>query len=538
LGANWWKFGIIYQVYPRSFQDTNGDGIGDLEGIVRRLDYLVWLGVDAIWISPIYPSPMADFGYDVSDYRGIDADFGQFADFDRLMTEAHRRDIKVILDLVPNHTSDRHPWFVESRSARDSGKRHWYIWRNGQLNGGPPNNWVSNFGGSAWEWDETTHQYYYHAFLKEQPDLNWRNPEVRAAMYSVMRFWLDRGVDGFRIDVLWHLMKDATFRDNPVNPGYAPGQPDISRFLQIYSADQPEIAGIIAELRAVVDDYVDRVLIGEIYLPLQRLVAYYGKNLAGVHLPFNFQLLHTPWNAAPLASLIEEYEKAIPAEAWPNWVLGNHDQKRVATRLGNAQARIAAMLLLTLRGTPTLYYGDEIGMTDVSISPNAARDPWEKNEPGLGLGRDPQRTPMQWDKSDYGGFTNEVPWLPVGPTYQVCNVACETNDPTSMLILYRSLIALRRRTPALTSGSYRAVPLGENVLAYERFEGEQRLLIALNLNNKVKPVRLPSWVGNDVLLSTHSARRSAIALPFLLQPDEGIVIGNEANVSEIIEGPS
>jgi len=302
---------------------------------------------------------MADFGYDISDYCGIGAVFGGLADFDRLVTEAHRRNIRVILDLVPNHTSDRHPWFADSRSSRASSKRDWYIWCDGRSNA-PPNNWMSNFGGSAWEWDATTQQYYYHAFLKEQPDLNWRNPEVRAAMHAVMRFWLDHGVDGFRVDVLWHLMKDATFRDNPVNPGYAPGQPDINRFLQIHSADQPEIVDVIAELRAVVDAYADRVLIGEIYLPLQRLVAYYGKNLAGVHLPFNFQLLFAAWNAPALASLIEEYEKALPAGAWPNWVLGNHDQKRVATRVGDAQARIAAMLLLTLRGTPTLYYGDEL----------------------------------------------------------------------------------------------------------------------------------------------------------------------------------
>jgi alpha-glucosidase len=537
LVATWWKRGIIYQVYPRSLLDTNGDGIGDLEGIVRSLDYLVWLGVDAIWISPIFPSPMADFGYDISDYCGIGAVYGDLADFDRLVTEAHRRDIKVILDLVPNHTSDRHPWFIDSRSSRSSGKRDWYIWRDGQPKG-PPNNWMSNFGGSAWEWDQTTGQFYYHAFLKEQPDLNWRNPKVRGAMHTVMRFWLDRGVDGFRVDVLWHLMKDAAFRDNPVNPGYAPGQPDIKRFLQIHSADQPEIADLIAELRAVVDAYAHRVLIGEIYLPLQRLVAYYGKCLAGVHLPFNFQLLFTAWNAPALASLIEEYEKALPAGAWPNWVLGNHDQKRVATRVGNAQARIAAMLLLTLRGTPTLYYGDELGMTDVPISPNAVQDPWEKNEPGLGLGRDPQRTPMQWDKSAHAGFTDHAPWLPVGPDYRQFNVACEKGDPTSMLVLYRSLIVLRRRTRALTSGSYRAVPLGENILAYERFEGEQRLLIALNLDSEAKPLQLPSWAGTDVLLSTRSVQPASVSMPFVLWADEGVVIGNETNLAQTVEGTS
>jgi alpha-glucosidase len=298
---------------------------------------------------------------------------------------------------VPNHTSDRHPWFIESRSSRTDPKRDWYLWRDGRAPDGPPNNWMSNFGGSAWTWDKLSGQYYYHAFLKEQPDLNWRNPRVRAAMYSIMRFWLDLGVDGFRVDVLWHLMKDTNFRDNPINYAFSPGQPDINRFLQVYSADQPEIAQVVAEMRQVVEAYPNRVLIGEIYLLLARLVAYYGENLSGIHLPFNFQLLFTAWNASSIGALIEEYDRALPSGAWPNWVLGNHDQKRVASRIGGGQARIAAMLLLTLRGTPTLYYGDELGMRDVAVSLDAIRDPWEKREPGLGLGRDPQRTPMQWD---------------------------------------------------------------------------------------------------------------------------------------------
>ena len=401
MAATWWKHGVIYQVYPRSFLDTNGDGIGDLEGITRRLDYLAWLGVDAIWISPIYPSPMADFGYDIADYCDIDPVFGDFEDFARLLGKAHRQGMKVILDLVPNHTSDQHPWFIESRRSRSSPKRDWYIWRDGQPGGAPPNNWMSNFGGSAWTWESTTGQYYYHAFLKEQPDLNWRNPDVRAAVYAVMRFWLDLGVDGFRIDVLWHLMKDAAFRDNPINPGYAPGQPDINRFLQVHSADQPEIAQVISEMRRVVEAYPERVLIGEIYLPLERLVAYYGEKLAGVHLPFNFQLLFTAWQASSVAALIDEYERALPAGAWPNWVLGNHDQKRVATRIGSRQARIAAMLLLTLRGTPTLYYGDEIGMIDVPIAPEAVQDPWEK------------KRARPWPRPRPATHTDAVEWLAI-----------------------------------------------------------------------------------------------------------------------------
>ena len=277
---------MIYQIYPRSFQDTNGDGIGDLKGIERRLDYLAGLGVDAIWISPIYPSPMADFGYDVADYCDVDPRFGTLADFDSLLAQAHARGLKVLLDFVPNHTSDRHPWFVESRASRDNPKRDWYIWRDPAPDGGPPNNWISDFGGSAWEWDEATGQYYYHAFLKEQPDLNWRNPAVQAAMYDVMRFWFDRGVDGFRIDVLWHLVKAADFPDNPPNPAYQPAMGDMHRVLQLHSTDQPEVHEIAADMRAIADRYGasgrgERVLIGEIYLPVDRLMDYYGRERAG-----------------------------------------------------------------------------------------------------------------------------------------------------------------------------------------------------------------------------------------------------------------
>jgi alpha-glucosidase len=525
LDATWWKYGTIYQVYPRSFLDTNGDGIGDLEGILRRLDYLVWLGIEAVWLSPLYPSPMADFGYDITDHCDIDPIFGDFADFTRLIDEAHRRNIRIILDLVPNHTSDQHPWFLDSRRSRVSQRRNWYIWRDGKPGGGPPNNWISNFGGSAWELDRTTGQYYYHAFLKQQPDLNWRNAQVRAAMHAVMRFWLDRGVDGFRVDVLWHLMKDAAFRDNPSNPAYAAGQPDINRLLPLYSADQPEIAGIISELRGVLDQYADRVLIGEIYLPVERLVSYYGENLAGVHLPFNFQLLFTAWHAAALAALIDEYEGLLPAGAWPNWVLGNHDQKRVATRLGGDQARVAAMLLLTLRGTPTLYYGDEIGMTDVPIPAEAVQDPWARNEPGLGFGRDPQRTPMQWDASRLAGFSAHVPWLPIGADYERSNVARQKDDPASMLSLYRNLIALRHRTPALRRGSYWPLAVGEHVLAYERVAEGERVLVALNLANGLRQIQLPSWVGNHLLLSTHGDQSSALAEQ-RLQANEGIIVGD------------
>ncbi|HEX2554992.1 MAG TPA: alpha-amylase family glycosyl hydrolase [Microvirga sp.] len=524
--TTWWKRGIVYQIYPRSFQDSNGDGIGDLEGIRRRLDYLAGLGVDAVWISPIFPSPMADFGYDVADYCDIDPLFGTLEDFDRLIAEAHARHLRVILDFVPNHTSDRHPWFQESRSSRTSPKRDWYIWRDAKPDGSPPNNWISNFGGPAWTWDEATGQYFYHAFLTEQPDLNWRNPQVRAAMYDALRFWLRRGVDGFRVDVIWHLVKDAEFRDNPPNPAYRPDQAEINRFLQVHSADQPEVHAVIAEMRAVLEEFPERVLIGEIYLPIERLVAYYGQDLGGAHLPFNFQLVHTAWTARDIAALVDEYEAALPSGGWPNWVLGNHDQPRIAARVGQAQARVAAMLLLTLRGTPTMYYGDEIGIGKVDIPPDAVQDPWERNEPGLGLGRDPERTPMHWDGSANGGFTTGRPWLPLDPGFATSHVEALSRDPSSILTFYRRLIALRRRHLALGVGAYRPVATEGDVLVYERRHGPERILVALNLGHEPRTVALPDGTGRGrVLLSTRLDRDDAEAGPRIeLRPDEGVMI--------------
>jgi alpha-glucosidase len=533
LAVTWWKHGVIYQIYPRSFQDSNGDGVGDVRGIISRLDHLAWLGVDAIWISPIYPSPMIDFGYDILDYCAVDPIFGTLDDVDRLLRDAHRRGIRIILDLVPNHTSDCHPWFLESRASRASKNRDWYIWRDAKVDGAPPNNWMSNFGGSAWTWDDATQQYYYHAFLKEQPDLNWRNFEVRAALYAAMRFWLNRGIDGFRVDVLWHLIKDEAFRDNPANPAFAAGQPDINRFLQLHSADQPEITQVIAEMRQVVDAYPDRVLIGEIYLPIERLVTYYGvSQKPGVHLPFNFQLLFTSWKASSVAALIDEYEQALPTGAWPNWVLGNHDQPRIATRVGTNQARIAAMLLLTLRGTPTLYYGDEIGMQDVPMTPDVAKDPWAKREPGLGVGRDPQRTPMQWDGSGSAGFCEGTPWLPVALDYAHTNVASQRDDPTSVLSLHRQLIALRRANPALREGTYRPLSVVEDVLCYERATESQQVAVALNLGDRPTELTLPALSGKRVLLSTDCQRTGCLA-PSVLQPNEGVVIGNASDLGAL-----
>lgn len=549
----WWHGGVIYQVYPRSFSDSDGDGIGDLAGITRRLDHFVALGVDALWISPIFVSPMADFGYDVADYCGIDPVFGTVDDFDALLSAAHRRGLRILLDLVPNHSSDRHPWFVASRRGRDDAMRDWYIWRDPAPGGGPPNNWISDFGGSAWAWDAASGQYYYHAFLPEQPDLNWRNPAVSAAIHDVMRFWFDRGVDGFRIDVLWHLIKHAGFPDNPVNPDWRPGMKAMDRVLQLYSTDQPEVHAVAAGLRAVADEYADacsrdgasprgdagpddgaspggdrgRLLIGEIYLPIDRLVTYYGKldgtGAPEVQLPFNFELIETAWDAATLAALITRYEAALPRGGWPNWVLGNHDRPRVATRLGNPQARVAMMLLLTLRGTPTVYQGDELGLTDVAIPADLVQDPRERREPGMGLGRDPVRTPLPWDAGRHAGFSDAAPWLPLGADWPTRNVAAQAADPGSMLLLTRRLLALRRANPALAIGEIADVIATDRVLSYRRVLGGQTMFVALNLGTDPATIALPAAAGG-VLISTVTAPARIDRSMLTLAADEGIVL--------------
>ncbi|WBL78761.1 DUF3459 domain-containing protein [Bradyrhizobium xenonodulans] len=527
---NWWREGIFYQVYPRSFQDSDGDGVGDLAGILRRLPYIKSLGVDAVWLSPIFPSPMADFGYDISDYTGIEPLFGTMEDFDALLAAAHDNGLKLILDLVPNHTSDQHPWFVESRSSRDNPKRDWYVWRDPAPDGGVPNNWLSEFGGSAWAFDETTGQYYYHAFLAQQPDLNWRNPEVRAAIYDVMRFWLERGVDGFRVDVIWHLIKDAEFRDNPPNPHYVEGRPPNEKILTQYSTDQDEVHDVIAEMRRVTDAYSARVLIGEIYLPLHRLMAYYGNDLTGAQMPFNFALLSTFWSARSIEKIIEDYEKALPRGAWPNWVLGNHDRPRVASRVGPEQARVAAMLLLTLRGTPTLYYGDEIGMHQLAIAPEDVRDPFEKNVPGIGVGRDGCRTPMQWDFSQFGGFSEVRPWLPLPEDHIHENVVNLEADTRSILSLYKRLIALRKSSPPLASGDYHPIAAQGDLLIYRREAAGRSMIVVLNLGPE--PIAVTTSAirfGSEILLSTFLDREGEKLEGVLdLRGNEGVIVAPPA----------
>lgn len=534
--SSWWERGVIYQIYPRSFADAGGDGVGDLPGIISRLDYLEWIGLDVVWLSPFYPSPMADFGYDISDHCDVDPMFGGLSDFDELLEKAHERGIRVIVDLVPNHTSDEHRWFQESRSSRDNPRRDWYVWRGpvpGGPGGGPPNNWESIFGGGgAWEWDEHTGQYYLHTFHIKQPDLNWENPEVRRAMYDVMRFWLDKGVAGFRIDALPPVAKDPELRNDPPNPDWTPNSPPSERLLRVNSEDAPEIIEVVREMRAVTDEYDgERVLIGEAYLPLDRLMEYYGaetgSKMDGLQLPFNFGLLLVPeWGTQEVESVIERYEDALPGGAWPNWVLGNHDNPRVASRIGPAQVRNAQMLLLTLRGTPTCYYGDEIGMLDAEIPSELAQDPQGVNRPDYN--RDPERTPMQWDASPNAGFCakNAEPWLRI-PEHETVNVQAQQDDPHSTLTLFRRLIELRRQLPALTSGSYRRLDTeDENILAYIREHEGQHVLVVLNFGSQPATLDLShTGAAGETLCSTHLDRDGRVDLKRIhLRPDEGMLV--------------
>lgn len=528
----WWQSAVIYQIYPRSFKDSNGDGIGDLQGIIDKLDYLKGtpqsLDVDAIWISPIYPSPMADFGYDVANYVDIDPMFGDLATFDRLLEEAHQRDLRVILDFVPNHTSDEHPWFIESKSSRENPKRDWYIWRDAKSDGSPPNNWVSMFGGKAWTWDATTEQYYLHLFHSKQPDLNWRNSEVITGMKDVLRFWLERGVDGFRMDVVGFIIKDEILRDNPLSsPNIDPTS--LNEWGQLhhqYDIDQPEVHEIIQEFRSLHDDY-GAVTIGEIWAePRSRWVEYYGESLDGLHLPFNFDLLNKAWDAQIFRQSVDELEAALEPGMWPNYVLGSHDKPRLATRYGQDAARTAAMLLLTLRGTPTLYLGDEIGMIDGKIPHDKMHDPQGLNL-GADMSRDPCRTPLQWSSEQYAGFSSIAPWLPVSEDYENCNVMAQIDNPHSILSLYRRLIQLRKEHGVLQTGDYKAIETNEpSCFAYMRFDNETCLLILLNFSTELllPKVKIRQTSGDIVLSTLMDKDEEVIIDKVQLRPSEGLII--------------
>ncbi len=499
----WWRDGVIYQIYPRSFADTNNNGLGDLPGIISKLDYLQDLGIDALWLSPIYPSPDKDFGYDISDYMDIDPRFGSMSDFDLLVSEARRRDIRIILDLVLNHTSNQHVWFLESRSSRENPKTDWYLWEDRI-----PNNWQSIFGGRAWEHIPERNQYYYHMFVPEQPDLNWRNPEVRAAMMDVVRFWLERGVNGFRLDVFNMYFKDSQLRDNPKKIGLRA----FDRQYHIYDFDRPELTGVLQEMRGVLDEYDDRYAVGEtLFATREKLINYIGEDK--LHAAFNFDFTWSKFDPARLIKAVQSWERLFRQhKIWPTYVLSNHDVPRTATRHtkneDDARLKVMMALMLTLRGTPFLYYGEEIGMRDVSLKRSEIMDPPGKKFWPFYKGRDGCRSPMQWSAAEYAGFSKVRPWLPIHPNYIQRNVENQQDDQGSMLNFTRQLIQLRRKNHALYRGEFNLITeKPKDILAYLRVSEEQTILVALNFKNRsVRLENLPSknW---ELLYSTE--RQSA-----------------------------
>ena len=484
-GHQWWQHAVFYELYPRSFGDSNNDGIGDLNGITAKLDYLKDLGVDAIWISPCFPSPQVDFGYDVSDYENIDPMYGTLADFDKLAAEAKKHGIRIVLDFVVNHSSDQHPWFLDSKSSKNAAHRDWYIWRDGKGPGQPPNNWISTFGGSAWKFDPTTNQYYYHYFYTAQPDLNWRNPEVEKAMLDTTRWWYKRGVSGFRLDAVDTLFEDPNLHDNPVLPGKnAQGDANTQ---EIYNKKLPEIHDVMKKLRSTADES-GAVLIGETWTKnIDELKEYYGKKNDELQMPMDF--LFTTVDKLSPADFRYQIGAIDSSGGWPVYVLSNHDKIRSYNRYGDGKnndaiAKLMAGLYLTLRGSPILYYGEEIGMENndpkrkEDVKDPIGRTGWPKEK-----GRDGERTPMQWDESDNAGFSKATPWLPVPPSYKTHNVADESKDPNSVLEFYKKVLKLRHTNKCLLDGNY--VPLNQNdqnVLSYLRIYKDQAVIVALNMS--------------------------------------------------------
>jgi alpha-glucosidase len=521
----WWRDGVIYQIYPRSFYDSNHDGIGDLPGITSKLDYLQNLGIDAIWLSPIYPSPDKDFGYDINDYEAIDPKFGTLADFDQLVREAHTKGIRVVLDGVFNHTSDQHSWFQKSRSSRDNPYRDWYIWREGLPGGKKPNNWQSVFGGDGWEYDPATDEYYFHLFLKEQPDLNWRNPAVPRAILEVMRFWLDRGVDGFRLDVFNAYFKHKDLPDNPRKFGIR----GFDRQKHLYDVSQPEMLPFLQEMRTLLDAYPERYAIGETFLESpEGAAAYMGEH--ALHAAFNFDFLKQPLRARSFLQSIQIWENVLGPDRWPNYVLNNHDNPRSTTRYRmddtDIQAKLAALLLLTLRGTPFLYYGEEIGMRDIHLSRREILDPPGRKFWPIYTGRDGCRSPMQWDASRHAGFGTAKPWLPLHPDYGTRNVEYQETEPDSLLRFYQSLLRFRKENPVLQHGTWDSVPCpNRNILVYLRADQETRLLIILNFSPSIAEYSFKEeGVNWNIVFSNHTNQPESPADIIRLEPYQGVIL--------------
>jgi alpha-glucosidase len=519
----WWH-GVLYHVYLRSFADSDGDGIGDIPGLIDKLDHLADLGVDAVWVSPVMPSPNADFGYDVADYCGVDPTYGTLDHVDELVARAKERGMRVVFDLVPNHTSDEHPWFAASRSSVNDPKRGWYVWRDPAQDGGPPNNWVSSFFGPAWELDDTTGQYYLHSFLEAQPDLNWWNVDVRTAFDESLRFWFDRGIAGFRIDVVHKMAKDPALRDNPPAT-------DADSFIErvwgqreLYNANHPETHEIIRRWRRLTGTYADPpVLIGETYVFSPSVLASYYGHDDELHLAFNMSFLWSAFNADAIRSTVEATVAALPADAWPVWNGGSHDISRFPSRWAGGdprKIRAAMLLLMTLRGTALLYYGDEIGMLDGAVSPEEALDPLAKRAPVPTAGRDPCRTPMQWRTGPGAGFTTSdaTPWLPIGDA-GACNVDAQIGDPGSVLELTRRLIALRRDEPDLAEGSMSFLDGPPGILTYRRGE---RTTVALNLSDD--DATIDGLTGTIRAATPHARDGERVEGRLVLGPWEGAVV--------------
>ena len=542
--GEWWRNGVIYQIFTPTFADANGDGKGDLQGIIQKLDYLNdgglqqdrSLQIDAIWLSPINQSPMYDGGYDVSDYCTLDPMFGTMEDFEALIAQAHQRNIRVILDLVINHTSEEHSWFTESRSGKDNAKSDWYHWQDPGDDGGVPNNWLSFYNGAGWTYCETRQQYYYHTFDCHQPDLNWHNPEVREAIYQMIRFWLDKGVDGFRLDASSVYSKDKDYRDNPFKVG-AENSEDFTSQHHLYDKDLPENHQIIKEIRAIIDEYDERVLIGETFIGsgLYESVIFRGVNNDELHLPFTFDFPFSPWYPGHLQKEIIKKELMTPDDAWSVYFLDNHDIPRHLSRWVDCSlcdnpvgiAKAAAAILLTVRGTPVLYYGQEIGMVDLEKIPSdKMRDRVSIKHEGESASRDGIRTPMQWDRSAQAGFSfgkDIEPWLPVNDNYTEVNVSTELEDEDSILNFYRALIAIRKNNRVLQEGSWRTlIHYPYEHLAYVRETETEQVLVAINFSYEKEfkldgDLEAEAW---QVLLSTDYETDKVMSLPKTLKPFE------------------
>jgi alpha-glucosidase len=521
----WWREGVLYQIYPRSFADSNGDGIGDLRGILARLEHLEWLGIDGIWLNPTFPSPNEDWGYDVSDYCAVHPDLGTLEDLDDLVAAAAERGIRVLLDLVPNHTSDRHAWFVDAQSGRDARYRDFYVWADPAQGGGPPNNWESNFGGSAWTLHEPTGQFYLNNFLPSQPDLNWWNDEVRDEFDDILRFWFERGIAGMRIDVCHAIVKDRELRDDPAVT--EEDHPELRKraLKHVFSMNRPEVHDVLRRWRTLSGDYEpQRVLVGETYvLDLDQLIPYYGRGDDELHLAFNFLFVHAPFSADALSAIVAGVENGLPEPAWPVYTGSNHDAGRLGTRWADGderRARLALMMLLTLRGTTFLYYGDEIGLPEVPLDAETALDPVARRTGDPSDNRDVCRTPMPWSDEPGGGFTTAAatPWLPFGDLASH-NVAAQRDDPGSVLHFVRDLIALRRERTELRSGDYAPLPAPGGAWAWRRGE---RFAVALNLSDA--EVQVERLDGRVAIATDREREGEQVSGALRLGPYEGVVV--------------